>query len=252
MAVTSTTSNMLTLIQENGSDPTGEGGKIINGNFTLLDAMFEKYSTSWYAKNALNASYAEFACFAGTATSVGNSELANLALCAGFASPMNSYSYQSWPIAVWGNFGQGGIVSGSQPDTYSIPSGGTDPRYAGLPPLGPFFVKLLLCAYPMYEAQNAIFVECCVGGWNLSISFAKVLNAYTLNGETATVTPYTLGTYEDAPVYDGNCLYFKVYDNQLICVSTFRKQIVGKTHISAFSLYPSASDDGTCCNPCCS
>lgn len=251
MSVTSSTNQFLTLIQEDGSTPTGEGGKIINTNFQRLDSMFTSGSgSSWMAARADYAEYtfladnASYAYQATTASNAISAEMADVALRTGFASPSNSYSYASLPVAVWGSLGRTQVeMSSSQSGTWHyFPSGVSLTRTAGLPPFGPFCCKVMICAYlPYPDNAGPIFVECMVSGWNLSISFVKVLNAFDLSGNTVTVTPIVLSLYENVGVSDGNCLYFRIYDNQLCCASTFGKT-GGYTHISVLSLYPATSD----------
>ena len=41
MAVTTTKTNIMTIIEEDGGDPTGAGGKGINDNFKKIDDLFD-------------------------------------------------------------------------------------------------------------------------------------------------------------------------------------------------------------------
>lgn len=233
MAITQHTNNFLTLIQESSSSPTGVGGNIINANFERLDDQFTSASSSWAAKQAVNASYADYAYSCAGGNSSGT--IAEFAKRAGFAAPSTDYTYSSQPIAVWGSFG---AAYTSDPCSSGSPQLTGMCQSAGLPPFGPFLCKVLVCAYTPYSSSTRIFAECLVGGWNLTIDSAKVLNAFNSSGTTVSVTPVMNGTYP--PTQDGICLYFAVENNQLKCGCTFDRNTGGYTHVSVFSLYPSS------------
>ena len=235
MAVTQHTNNFLTLIQENGSAATGTGGNIINANFERLDEQFTSASSSWAAKRAVNASYADYAysCAGGNSSST----IAEFAQRAGFATPEYDDTYNNKPIAVWGSYG---AVYTSDPCSSGSPQLSGMCQSAGLPPFGPFLCKVLVCAYKSFDRNSRVFAECLVGGWNLAIDTVKILNAFNNTGTTVTVTPVTSGTYP--ATQDGICLYFAVENNQLECGCTFDRNTGGYTHVSVFSLYPSSSE----------
>lgn len=252
MAVTSSTSNFMTLIQENGSQPTGAGGAIINNNFLLLDNQFvmgtgSSSESSWCAKNATyanfasNAGTASYANAAGTVYSAPDASYAYSAYSAGYAPPvfntnMAAYSTGDAYYAVYGSLKEMyySTVSGS---TYC-----TDPaECSALPPFGPFMVDALICLYPWQSSSEVIYAKALICGWNLDIQKISIQEAWNASG-----TAVTLGAAKSVNTVSevaANMLYFGVSNNRLmLCYGDTGRKWVG--HIASRMLYPSDYDMG--------
>lgn len=246
MAVTSSTSNWLTLITENEGSPTGVGGNIINANFQRIDNAFNYNSGSPTAHNAAYADYAGYAysCAGGSSSgsgSYGGSGIPQFAHMAGYGRPMNYSSplySSSFPIAVWGDFGS--IPMYSTGSGYN--ASGSPPSVACLAPYGPFQLRVSVTFYPYMNYSSAIFAEVLIYGWNLDILGIKVLHAYDVSGSETTVNAEE-GTYLTT---SGNSLGFQIVGEQL--------QIAAKTdfgsgtycvHASVLNVYPATYDTGS-------
>ena len=195
MAVTTYTNQNLVLIRENGSDPTGAGGKIINDNFKKIDeALFSGTSAivdyARYAESAYSTSYADYAgyaysCVCGTSSgsSFGGDGYASLP---GYADPWYSRAfvndYSGKPISIWGSTSAAYIYSSV--DGYSV--SGPQP-FACIPPFGPFSLRVNMVFYKDTDYRTAIFAELFIFGWNLDIFGIRVLHAYDVYGQEKTL-----------------------------------------------------------------
>lgn len=95
MTVTTSKDKMVTLIQQDGGDPQGEGGKTINDNFKAIASQFAPSSVSgvYPAQRALQADYASNAGYASSAYSASS---AGYATNAGYASSAYSATNASY------------------------------------------------------------------------------------------------------------------------------------------------------------
>ena len=194
MAVTTYKGQNLVLIQENGSEPTGSGGKIINDNFKKIDeALFSGTSAIVeYARNANYANTASYASYANYAYSCshgsgGSGGVGGYASLPGYADPWYSYPYaennSSWPISIWGS--QTSTYVYSTGSGYSA-SGGAS--FACVPPFGPFSLRANMVFYRSADFQSAIFADVLIFGWNLEIASVKILHSYKIDGSDVEVT----------------------------------------------------------------
>ena len=255
MSVTSSVGNVLTLIYENGSEPSGSGGGIIDNNFRKIDSMLSGSGGNIYIQNAQNALYANYANSASSANFASGAYYANYAYsCAGsggstgvpdfakatgFMYPTSSYGYtvsDTYPYAIWGSqystAFNGSYVSGTS-------------SFTGIPPFGPFMCRLQICLHNYYNDSRA-FAEALICGWNCSISFVKMLHCYDESGTEITASDYSISYCEN--IYSASVdaskevdLIFALNSNQIYCAG-FKKhaqseQTLTYVYITAVSLY---------------
>ncbi len=198
MPVTTYTGQNLVLIQENGSEPTGSGGKIINDNFKKIDealffgttAIVDYARTANYAYSTSQAEYASYA-YSCAGASGGYGSGTGYASLPGYADPWYSYPYaennSSNPISIWGSLSTTYMYSTSGYSGQQIYTPSGSPYFACIPPFGPFSLRVNLVFYPQGYYSQAIFAEVFICGWNLDIFTVKVLHAYDVNGSEVTV-----------------------------------------------------------------
>ena len=134
MAVTTTKTNIMTIIEEDGGDPTGAGGKVINDNFKKIDDLFD----------GDDCKSAEFSKIAGI-TPIGNS-----------SSYYHTVGTTNYPIAIWGTTFESGFNGG---DAYVG-------KIGYLPPFGPFAYIVKIVIINNSRLDDSRYLECRVLGCN--------------------------------------------------------------------------------------
>lgn len=253
MAVTTYTNQNLTLIREDGSDPTGSGGKIINDNFKKIDealfsggsAIVECARNANYANTASYASYANYAysCAHGSG---GSSGVGGYASLPGYANPWYPSPYASSdtskPISIWGSLATTFMYSSGYSGSEVWKTSG-DPYFACIPPFGPFSLRVNMVFYPQLDYSNAIFAEVFICGWNLDIFAVDVLHAYDVNGNQAVVNGHAS---LDIPVSFGTTIGASINGGMLMLAAHRDNSGAGVTiiHARVENTFPSYSDKG--------
>lgn len=254
MAVTTYTNQNLTLIREDGSDPTGSGGKIINDNFKKIDealfsgtsAIVEYARNANYAVTASQASYADYAysCAHGSG---GSSGVGGYASLPGYADPWYSHPYaednSSWPISIWGGQSTAYMYSTSGYSGNQVWRTSDSPYFACIPPFGPFSLRVNMVFYSQWNYTSAIFAEVFICGWNLDIFAVDVLHAYDVNGNQAVVNSHTS---LDIPVSSGTAIGASINGGRLMLAAHCDGDSLGNItiHARVENTFPSSSDEG--------
>lgn len=254
MAVTTYKGQNLVLIQENGSEPTGSGGKIINDNFKKIDeALFSGTSAIVeYARNANYANTASYASYANYAYSCshgsgGGGGVGGYASLPGYADPWYSYPYaennSSWPISIWGGLSTTYMYSTSGYSGSPVWRASGSPNFACIPPFGPFSLRVNMVFYPQWDYTSAIFAEVFICGWNLDIFAVDVLHAYDVNGNQAVVNGHAS---LDIPVSAGTAIGASINGGRLMLAAHRDNSGAGNTiiHARVENTFPSYSDEG--------
>lgn len=214
MSVTTQKTNIMTVIKENGGDPTGSGGNLINENFKTIDGLF----TGQYAKRALQANQVLSA--------------PGIAQNTGFSPPTSWPTVtltSTYPIALWGDLGNA-HTSGSMIEP---------PMCAALPPYGPIMFHVLVAGYNTADTSSRIYAECLVFGWDTVLTGAKVLHAYDESGNTLSLN--AIASKYGLPTSPTKSVAFYTLNGALYCGLSSSSNSVWCTHMTAIGIYPQLS-----------
>lgn len=199
MAVTTSKTNIMTIIQEDGSDPSGAGGKIINDNFKKIDDLFDGDD----CKSALVANSLASApsIAANTGFSRHNATGSSYRITSGGVS---------YPVAIWGaSFQTGAQTEGGYSWVTMAP-------IAKVPPYGPLMYRIMATIAPNTEQDRPIYLECIIGGYNGYFNTAAEVEGsvtYSSSGQ------WTLGYASDIGGTPGHhrTIYFGTENGSLYC-----------------------------------
>lgn len=200
MAVTTTKTNIMTIIEEDGGDPTGAGGKVINDNFKKIDDLFDGDD----CKSAISLTQAP-----------------DIAKNTGFSNPgAQGASYRvtsgniQYPVAIWGTSFQTGVYFESYDHVSMAP-------IAKLPPYGPFMYRVMAYVAPNASQSGGYYIEFIIHGYNGNFNNDNLLGTITYShgydGATGNWS-FEKVIYDDEPDHRNNyTLYVKINNGSLYC-----------------------------------
>ena len=203
MAVTTTKTNIMTIIEEDGGDPTGAGGKLINDNFKKIDDLFDGDD----CKSAIVANSLASAppIAANTGFSRHNATGANYRVTSGGVH---------YPVSVWGaSFQTGAQKQGIYSWVNMAP-------IAKVSPYGPLMYHIMAAIAPNTVQDEPVCLECVIYGSNGTFAVyggvqGKILYASDSSEYGAWALGYAYDVYDTTP--HDRTIYFGTENGSLYC-----------------------------------